>query len=348
MTKRRLTGLVVLVPLLVGFGALLAAEGVLRFFAPVHLVGIQRAYQYDAELGYRLTPGIHRYQLTDHLEEIRTNSLGTVNFQERFDAYPELVFAAGDSFTQGTGNSSDTSYPFQLDLLLNQDEKGFYKERFGVVNLGLAAFGTEQSLIALKRYAGLIRKPRYVLYLGSDNDCEDDVLLRSGYRNQHMVAGSPKWGRLVGPLLWLSQFELVKRAKIAVGQFRRSRDMNQAMPTAGTQANGPSVAQCVWPTIERIAVLAREWDAVLVLGWANPDTESYPWLRAKAAEEHIPFADWAPAMESVRARMPELPLANPHSGGHWRPWANDIIARTYARAMGVWPARWAEPPPGAP
>ena len=337
MTKRRLTGLAVLVPLLVGLGALLAAEGVLHFFAPVHLVGIQSAYQYDAELGYRLTPGIHRYQLTDHLQEIRTNALGTVNFQERFDSYPELVFAAGDSFTQGTGNSSDTSYPFQLDLLLNQDEKGFYKARFGVVNLGLAAFGTEQSLIALKRYAGMMRKPRYVLYLGSDNDCEDDVLLRSGYRNRQMVAGSPKWGRLVEPLLWLSQFELVKRARIAVYQFRRNRDMNRARPAAGTPTEVPSVAQCVWPTIERIALLTREWDAVLVLGWANPDSESYPWLRVKAAEQHIAFADWAPAMQSVRRQIPELPLANPHSGGHWRPWANSVIARSYARAMGLWP-----------
>ena len=337
MSSRQRSGLAVLVPLIVGLVALLAAEVILRVFAPVHLVGIQSAYQYDPELGYRLTPDLHRYQLTDHLEEIRTNGLGTVNFQERFDGYPELVFAAGDSFTQGTGSSSDASYPFQLDLLLNQDDKGFYKERFGVVNLGLAAFGTEQSLITLKRYAGEIRKPRYVLYLGSDNDCEDDVLLRSGYRNQHVVAGSPKWGRFVRPLSWLSQFELVKRARIAALEFRRAGAMNPETPAAGTQGQGPSAAQCVWPTIERIAVLAREWDAILVLGWANPGTESYRWLQAKAAEEQIPFADWAPVMESVRREMPELPMANPHSGGHWRPWTNGVIARSYASAMGVWP-----------
>jgi hypothetical protein len=347
MTNQRRTSFVVLVPLLAVFVALAASEWALRSFAPLYTVGIQSTYQYDPELGYRLAPSVHRYQLTDHLEEIRTNGLGTVNFQEKFDRYPVLVFAAGDSYTQGTGNSSDTSYPFQLDLLLNQDDRGFYQERYGVVNLGLAAFGTEQSLIALKRYADLIGKPRYVLYLGCDNDWEDDVLLRSGYRHRHLVAGSPLWGRFVGPMLWLSQFELVKRAKFAYSQLQRARKMNQAAPGGGADAAAPSTAERVWPTIERIVALSREWNAVLVLGWANPDGDSYAWLKAKAAEEHIPFADWNPPMESVRERMPDLPMANPHSGGHWRPWTNNVIARTYARAMGVWPASAAEPAPGA-
>src|SRR5262249_22020078 len=145
MINRRHIALVFL-PLGASFITLVAAELALRIFAPVYTVGIQSAYQYDPELGYRLTPGVHSYQLTDHLEEIRTNAIGTVNFQEHFERYRTLVFAAGDSYTQGTGNSSDSSYPFQLDLLLNQDDHGLYGERYGIVNLGLAAFGTEQSL----------------------------------------------------------------------------------------------------------------------------------------------------------------------------------------------------------
>lgn len=50
----------------------------LRTFAPFHLTGIQEAYQYDVDLGYRLRPGIRLFKMTDHLEEIKTNSLGTV------------------------------------------------------------------------------------------------------------------------------------------------------------------------------------------------------------------------------------------------------------------------------
>jgi len=93
----------------------------------------------------------------------------------------------------------------------------------------------------------------------------------------------------------------------------------------------------VWPTIERIVALSHDWNAMLILSWANPDTDSYQWLKAKAEREHIPFADWASGVESVRASMPDLPISNPHSGGHWRPWVNNVIARTYAREMGARP-----------
>lgn len=121
---------------LIGF-----AEFGLRVVAPIHLAGIQSAYRYDEDLGYRLGPGLHLYRLTDHLEEVRTNRLGTVNFQESFDGYPEVAFALGDSFTQGTGLPADASYPFQLDLLWNRDELGFYAKKLAIVNLRLAAFG---------------------------------------------------------------------------------------------------------------------------------------------------------------------------------------------------------------
>jgi hypothetical protein len=173
--------------------AIAAAELLLRAFAPLHLAGIQRAYIHDPELGIRLRPGLDATQLSDHLEEIRTNPLGTVNFQPGFSGYQALVFALGDSYTQGTGLPSDAAYPFQLDLLLNTGDDGAYRKAFAVVNLGLAAYGAEQSLIALRRYAGELGPPKYCLYLGSENDHFDDVLFRGGYRHDSLVEGSPRW-----------------------------------------------------------------------------------------------------------------------------------------------------------
>ena len=193
--------------------ALGIAEYVLRSFAPLYLTAPQGTFQYHTELGYRLKPGIHLYQLTDHLEEVRTNTLGTVNYVENFAGYPALVYTIGDSYTQGMGSSADATYPFQLDLLLNLDADGHYQERYGVVSLGLAAFGPEQALLALERYAKQIGKPDFILYFGCDNDAEDDLLFQSGYRHRHIVDGSPAWGVWVGPALWLSEFELVKRLK---------------------------------------------------------------------------------------------------------------------------------------
>ncbi len=331
-----------LMAVLLGIG-----ECALRAFAPIHLAGIPSAYQYDEELGYRLKAGIHQFLLTDHLQEIRTGPLGNVGFADDFTRYPKLVFTLGDSYTQGTGNPSDTAYPFQLDMLLNQDERGFYSERFGIVNLGLAAFGTEQSLRAAKRFHEIVGKPAYVLYFGCDNDWDDDSMLRSGYRHRHLVSGSPRWGRLVEPLLWLTRFEVVKRAKFAIGQWRLDRHFaaeGGPIEERPGKLTGPPVAERVWPVVSEILALAREWDATVVVSWANPDSESYAWLQRKAAEEGIRFADWVPVMKSARARMPGLDYTNHHSGGHWRPWTNRVIAETYARAMGVWPAPDPAPP----
>lgn len=313
-------------------------ECALQRFAPIHLTGIQSAYEYDEELGYRLKAGIHEYLLTDNLQEIRTGPLGNVGFEDDFSRYPALVFTLGDSYTQGTGNSADAAYPFQLDLLLNRDEAGLYQERFGIVNLGLAAFGTEQSLRAARRYAGIVGKPRYVLYLGCDNDAEDDALFQSGYRHGHVVSGNPRWGRWVEPLQWISNLELVKRAKFALAGLRQAFAGQTPPPAKASGAPAVTVAERTWPTLAEIVAQARAWDATIVVSWANLDTGSYEWLKAKAQQEGIAFADWEPAVRSVQARMPDLNYANPHSAGHWRPWTYGVIAESYARAMGLWPA----------
>lgn len=154
MADRRRTIFLVLVPLATALGALALAEVALRVFAPVYTVEIQIAYQYDPELAFRVTPGVHRNKLTDHLEEIRTNALGTQNFEERFDAYPVLLFAVGDSYTQGTGNSSDTSSSFPLDLLSNQDKRGLLSLRpdFRVTMLSLTDIRRGSTSMSLRAW----------------------------------------------------------------------------------------------------------------------------------------------------------------------------------------------------
>lgn len=87
-----------------------------------------------------------------------------------------------------------------------------YEKRFGIVNLGLAAFGGEQSIIAINRYIERIGIPDYILYLGSSNDAEDDDKFRSGYRHLALVDDNPRYGVFVGLLQAIShRTEIVKR-----------------------------------------------------------------------------------------------------------------------------------------
>lgn len=311
-----------------------AAELLLRSFAPLHLAGIPQAYIHDSELGIRLRPDLESSHLTDHLEEIHTNPLGSVNFQADFRGYRTLVFALGDSYTQGTGLPSDAAYPFQLDLLLNTHGSGAYAGNFGIVNLGLAAYGPEQSLIALRRYSVELGAPKYCLYLGAENDAYDDLLFRGGYRHDSLVEGSPRWGWMAGPLLWAGRFEVFKRAKLAVSRFRRGRVSGASSPAVtGDTASQPSVAELTWPAIDRIRGACESSGGRLIASWSAMDSPSYEWLEARSAEAGFAFADWKSRVESVREAIPRAPLTNPHSGGHLRGWVNGQIAAAFAREI---------------
>jgi hypothetical protein len=311
---------------------LLIAELTLRLFYPRHYPVIPAAYEYDPETASRLRPEAHLFATTDHQQESVSNLLGTANFQQSFDDYESLVFAVGDSYTQGTGLPADMSYPAQLDLILNRDERGFYVKRFGVVNLGVAGFGGEQSLLNLRRWGTRLRPPAIILYLGCDNDFADDLAFGSGDRHRTVIAGSPVWGRLTGPLRFL--FERTHIGRLARATYRervRQRMVDEATGHSGGQ---PSVAELELSVLGRIKSYAEEHHSVLVVGWSE-ETESYSWLKSWAARSGVLFADWAPKAKSVAESMPGLTLDNQHSGGHHRGWVNQLIAAEFAREIGA-------------
>jgi hypothetical protein len=315
-------------------------EIILRLFFQLYFTGYIGAYQYDKKLGYRLKDGIHFLKTTDYQQEILTNKLGTVNFQEKFDGYKKIVFAVGDSFTQGTGLPADASYPFQLDLLLNLDNDRYIKE-YAVINLGLAAFGGRQNLIALKRYAERLGKPNFILYLGCGNDYEDDVLFESGYTYKHMVAGNPYWGWYLRPMMWLTnELEIGKRLKIIVADLRRQRifsaEEQMGVPNNDKKAMKKNVAELEAPVLQELIQISQDYGGKLIVSWTDSPIRSegsYQWLQAYARKHHIAFADWHPAVAAVLHSIPGLPLNNPHSGSHYRTWVNGQIARAYARQI---------------
>jgi hypothetical protein len=308
--------------------AILAAELGLRWLAPVHTVGIRNSYEYDAELGVKLRPSVHLFRLTDHLEEIRTNRFGVVDFRDDYSGYPALAFAIGDSFTQGTGLPPDESYPTKLDLILNRDSTGRYEKRIAVVNLGIGSFGGEQSLRALQRFAKTIGAPKYCLYLGSDNDFDDDVLFRSGSRHRQLVRGNPYWGPFVAPLAWISSLQIVLRAKL----FLADRRLQNIRPAS----SGKSVPEMEWPVIEKIISTCEALGAKPILAWVPPgNMVSYSWIKNKAAKKGIAFNDWYPSERSTLAALPSLPERNPHSGDHYPGWISGLIAAGFGREIAL-------------
>ena len=279
---------------------------------------------------FRLRPDTHLLVNTDFQQESIANSLGAANFQESFDGYEFLVIVVGDSYTQGTGLPADMSFPNQLDLILNQDDQGFYVKRFGVVNLGVAGFGGEQSLVRLRLWGTQHKPPAIILYFGCDNDFADDLAFRSGDRNRTVVAGSPTWGRLTGPFRFLLEdTQIGLLARVNYRERTRNQMVNQAMKQLGGK---PSVAELESPVLEQLKSYAQQNSARLIMSWSD-EGESYQWLKSWTAQQQIAFADWAPRANSVRAVMPKLSLDNQHSAGHHRGWTNQVIAREFARQI---------------
>jgi len=329
--------------LIVLMASLVIAEILLRTFAPIYLVGRLDWYQYDEELGIRMKPGLHDLHLSDHQSEIKSNALGTVNFQEKFDDYETVIFTVGDSYTQGSGLPADASYPFQMDLLLNTTS-GEYRKDFAVVNLGVGAYGADQAIIAIDRWAEIVAPPDYILYFGCPNDFLDDFRFQQGYRHQHLIDGNPRWGIFVDFLQWLlDDVQVFKRVKLAAGRVRDRFRLSSVSQGSGLYEKKDddehglrNVARRQEPKFEALKEVADRLGATLIVGWTSlpgRDHGSYEWLRAWAEKNDIGFADWHPTVTSVRNAIPEIPVANPHSSGHYRTWINSIIARVYAKQV---------------
>lgn len=151
------------------------SEGFLRCFAPLDNICPVVFFEYDAEALCRLKKNLNIFRTTDYQQEIHTNGLGTVNFQENFNGYKHLIFALGDSYTRGTGLPADAAYPFQLDLMLNFNN-GKYSNEYGIVNLGQEGVGTKQAIAILGEYSKRLRSPEFILYVGCPNDFKDDLI----------------------------------------------------------------------------------------------------------------------------------------------------------------------------
>ena len=154
------------------FLLLLSFEIILRVFHPLNLTGDISNYEYDENLGVKLKDNLNSIYITDHRQVI-TNKKGTLNYENEFSNYDNLIITIGDSNTQGVGVPFDNSYPFVLYTQLNSEDN----ESWGVVNMALAAYGTKQAILVYKLKSKIFRKPKFVTYLIDKNDYMGDLFL---------------------------------------------------------------------------------------------------------------------------------------------------------------------------
>ena len=322
---------------------LTAVELLLRYGAPCYFADDYAAYRHSPELGYRLKNSLSLRRSADYQREIYTNKMGTVNFQDDFSNYKTLIFASGDSFTQGAGVPADAGYPFQLDLLLNLKGDTYYPN-YGVVNLGVAGYGTEQALLQIRQYQQKIGAPNYILFLGNETDYQDDLTFRAGGLHRGMLEGNPNYNPLIiRPLQWLQyETETGKRVILFLKSWhtRRGNNKNPSNPQNKTlsKARDLNSVELQGPVLQKLINLSKELNATLIISWvpcywSKEISPNYVALKQYAIRNNLAFADWYPMVSSVLDKNPNLPAINYHSAGHYRTWINQMIARAFAQQI---------------
>ena len=300
-------------------------EILLRIFSPLHLTGPIEAYEYDEVLGVKVKKNLSLVKITDVRQEYFTNEIGTFNFEDTFTIFDKIIFASGDSFTQGTGVPPSSSYPFNLYLNLNTSD--ISTEQYGVVNLGLAAYGFDQSFLAIKHYYKDI-KADYIVYLGVSNDNKDDFLFKSGYRHNHLVHGSPRFFGLGGSIGYLTNnSEILKRIKLIVSN-KKINSLYKSQELKNTNINFDKyIALKEFSELNNIK---------LFISWYqchNNELDNYNNLKIWSKKNNVEFVDWCEDFNKIKSLNPNLPISNNHSSGHHRPWVYKIIAKNFSEKI---------------
>ena len=334
------------------FISLSGFEILLKILSPIRYSGYDGNYKYHPKLGVTLKEGYYSSS-SNFQKEIFVNNLGTINTQKDFSEYKKIIFALGDSFTQGVGGTLSASYPALADLLINT-KTDLYKPDFGILNLAMASYGGLQNIESYKIFKSKLRTPEYVFYLGHDNDYRDDMRYKSGARHKHLIDGNPKYGFFIKPLMLLNEFELFKRLK-----YFRSNILSKNKKKDKINIENNLVKDCISPAEKSKAVLEKLLDIskkdvfILILSWtadlenkniineSSPNTyegkceraASYKWAKEWAYKNNVRFADWLSSVNSTKQYLVDMPVLYNHVGGHHRVWVNLLIAKSFIKQL---------------
>lgn len=160
----------VLLALVVGT---IACELGLRIYA--RLTHQERGLVFDAELGWRMVPGVEKVgRFWSGSEPARINSHGWRDAERSYEnaSGKRRMVVVGDSFTFGVGVDAEERFTEVLATLVPDLE---------VLNLGMNAIGPDQELLVLK-HEGLRYGPTLVVCeIFEGNDFTDVGYTRNGY-----------------------------------------------------------------------------------------------------------------------------------------------------------------------
>src|SRR6266436_3377566 len=140
------------------------------------------SYRYDAELGWAPVPNSSSQITTFRTTHFKHNSLGLRDEELSLDAKPTIMFL-GDSFVWGLDSEADERFTDLLKPMIPD-----YK----ILAAGIAAYGTDQEYLLLKRLWSKVQPAVVVLIFCAQNDRLDNStnIRYEGYQKPYFETAS--------------------------------------------------------------------------------------------------------------------------------------------------------------
>ena len=311
----------------------------------------------DSELGWTLRPNASScYGMTNRLtgevyftSDIHTDALGFRAPQSGSDPPVGAIVAIGDSWTFGYGVDYDDTYPHHL------------AEKLGlpVVNLGVPAYGSAQTVLLLERHLERLG-PAAVVYL------------TLGLWTRSVCHGDTRPRDILKPCFWINpatdQIELVRpppgyvEAQAALGIYpggyltaghgswayylisRPILKLKQLLIRAGLMSGHATEYEPLSPlaehifaaTLDRLLASSREYGFTLVLA-DQSGFYAEAVQRAQAADASAPLIYLSPSEWKQEVDEPALALAEHERrvtrDGHFADGMNRLIAAAIGRRL---------------
>lgn len=151
---------------------LLLCELVLNFYA-TNILKQGRLFEFDSLLGWKVLPNLNLERKAGNLLwQVITDSTGNRGKSSFDNKKPTKVVIIGDSFAFGEGVDVEKRFDSQ------------WGENYSTVNLGVMGYGTDQQLLAGKKYFSTLKKDDIVVVLSYWNDIYDLVSTSNGGREK--------------------------------------------------------------------------------------------------------------------------------------------------------------------
>ncbi len=219
------------------------AEGGLRIYWKIRWPQDPRYWQWNEQAGFKYVPGFHSIEKSLVGFEGNVNSLGYRGPEWKKEKEPGVfrILCLGDSVVLGLwGTASDSSFPRQLEMLLNEKHP---KQKFEVLNAGLGNNTSTQSLYRLKNELLAYHPDLVIVQVGINDMVEMNPTIPPSYQTRGWVRDLAKKSFLIRSTAGFLFKVALPKMTLSAGEVSQQKEKFEAYTPKTYQNNLIEIAE---------------------------------------------------------------------------------------------------------